>query len=207
LGILILAVGLVGGGIITYAVARNVPNRPRLVINLSQVAAFSLADLGIQDVTLQHGPTQLPNLCVLELTIRNKGLRLLPKRGGDIKVDFSDPKPRIDFTDFEILGHPMFLNSHPGYYIPVAKSGGNKRAYINVKRIAVGVTAQIRMVGVRDDHTQPLTSDRVNFFPGALHNVDVVGEDLLLRPIFSADTAEPSRRALLRDSLHSHLSL
>lgn len=177
-----LVVGVLAGGLVTYLVARNIPNRPRLVISLTQEVSFSLADLGIQNVTLQHGVVPLPNLCVLELMISNRGSRLFPRRGGDIRTDWNDPKPRIDFVDFEIIGKPIFLNSNPGFYVPIAKSGGDKRIYVNVQRIAAGVTARIRLVGVRDDHAKPFTAEEVHFFPGALHNVDVIGEGLLRPP-------------------------
>jgi hypothetical protein len=183
LGSIAVAVAsFLAGSLITYFIATRFSQRFKLIFQLDEVGTIAPSDLGLDHTSLRTYGRTVQNLTVLDLTIRNASF-------GDLRVEVvgkagspgAPLMPRIDFTNFEVLGVAS-ISTAPDAWIPIARSGRDRRLYINVYRIKRRTTAHYRVVGTNLTAGEGIDVNRVHFFPGALHNVHTVGKGLLSPP-------------------------
>ena len=174
--------GIIGGGLITFFVTRWYIHRPTLIFRLDPAVLLLASDFGKQ-LQLQFAGKPVDNLFVLALTVSSKGT-------ADIVVQdaMSPPSQRItrqpsfDFADASLYSVRNLNNDESRFYIALAVANANQRLYVNIQRLRAGSTARFQIVGTWMKNPGPLKSERVQFFPGTIANINVRTQGCIHRP-------------------------
>lgn len=166
---------LVIGCAATYFVARRVAHRPRLSITLTPKVSLFPSDFDIgESFSFRMGGRAVDNVCALELVVKCKGFRDIvvpdarPPRAAD-----ATPLPRLDFTDFDIMGIQTLNNDASKFYVPLVRAAKNKSLYVNIHRLKAGTEARFQIVGRLLEERRTFTDDQCQIFPGAIQDTDV----------------------------------
>ncbi|WP_062196777.1 hypothetical protein [Caldimonas taiwanensis] len=174
--ILFLAIGLLGGGVISYLIARNVIHRPKLIFNLFQ-AGFIDPRTYHNNLQLSAAGQPLQNIVVFNLEVSLKGRADLTAAAFDERT-----KPSIDFPGCKIFGVRTLNNDETRFNIPLGLANDGARVIVNLNRLRAGTTARFQIVGTFVARPEDLSGYSASFFPGASTNVDVETKGAIARP-------------------------
>jgi hypothetical protein len=174
--VILVGAGLAGGGLISYLIARNVIHRSRLHYSLHPAAVLRSRDFGTSlSMNLRGQPVQ--NLCVFSLEMNLRG-RL------DISKDEvpDDHKPSIYFPDFRAFDVRTINNDESRFNIPLGIAAGGHMIIGNIDRIRANTRAIFQIIGSFDNEVPDLAQYYVDFYPGAIKNIDVETSGNIRKP-------------------------
>lgn len=179
----LLVGGLLGGGVISYFIARSVIHRPRLCFNLFQ-AGFIDPKNYHNNLSLSAGGQALTNIIVFNLEISLRGKADLSAASFDEKA-----KPCIDLPGCKIFGVRTLNNDETRFNIPLGLANQGSRIIVNLNRLRAGTTARFQIVGTLPIVPEALWAYSAQFFPGASFNVDVETKGAIQRPWLRSSAA------------------
>lgn len=174
--VVLLLVGIGGGGIVSWFVAKRFIHRPQLRFSLKPTAILRKSDFGRKFEMSANGQN-LNNLCVFNLGMHLNGR-------ADLSRDQvpEDNKPTLFFPRFTIYDVRTIEYDETRYSIPLAIAAKGSLLIINIDRMRANTYANFQVIGsFHDDSVDPedFTAD---FYPGSLHNVDIESSGHIRRP-------------------------
>lgn len=174
--VVLLVLGLLGGGLITWLAAKKLIHRPILKFRLYCAATLRKTDFG-RKFKMSAGDTDLNNLCVFNLEMHLKGR-------ADISKDQvpEDNKPTLFFPNFTIFDVRTIDYDETRFSIPLAIAANGSMLIVNISRMRSNTIARFQILGTfRDSDTDPNLFSS-HFYPGSLHNVDMETAGQIKKP-------------------------
>jgi hypothetical protein len=171
-----LIFGLIGGGIITYLVARRIIHRPTLKFTLKTNAVLRKTDFG-RTFQMRAGDRDLDNLCIFSLEMHLKGKSDIGKEQAEEKN-----KPTLFFSHFTIHDIRTIDRDESRFDIPFSRAANDAMLIVHINRMRANTKARFQIIGsFRDAETDP-DHFLAEFYPGFLHNVDMESAGQIRRP-------------------------
>lgn len=174
--IVLLVAGIVGGGIVSWLVAKRFIHRPHLIFSLKPAAILRKSDFG-RTFKMSANGKELDNLCVFNLGMHLKG-----------KSDLSrsqipeDNKPTLFFPGFTIYDVRTIEYDETRFNIPLAIAAKGSLLIVNIERMRANTHASFQIIGSFWDSGVDPEEFSADFYPGSLHNVDVESAGHIRRP-------------------------
>ena len=172
----LVGAGIIGGGIVSYFVARRFIHRPNLKFNLHQAAVLNRADFG-NKFRMSVDGNDIHNLCVFNLDMTLSGSAdLAPSQVP------SDNKPSLYMPGFAVYDVRTIDYDESRFRIPLGIAGNGSLILINLERMRAGTTARFQILGSFRDSDDDASRFAAEFYPGAVHNVDMKTSGMIKRP-------------------------
>ena len=174
--IILIIAGLAGGGIVSYIIARNVAHRSKLRFELRLVAVLRARDFG-NSLSMTLRGQVVNNLCVFSLELSLKG-RL------DISKDQvpEDNKPTLFFPNYKAFDVRTINNDQSRFSVPFGIAADGHMIIGNIDRIRANTKAIFQIIGTFVGEVPDLGDYYVDFYPGAVANIDVESSGNIKRP-------------------------
>jgi len=172
----LLAGGIMGGGLASLYITRRFIHRPTLQFSLRKAAVLHKNDFGRSFQMFSKGQ-ELNNLCVFNLEIKLNG-------HSDISKDQvpEDNKPMMFFPSFTTYDVRTIEWDETRFEIPLGIAANGSMVIININRIRANTTARFQIIGSFWPNAPTPADYLVSFYPGAMHNVDVSAIGNIKRP-------------------------
>lgn len=174
--IVLLVLGLLGGGIASWFVAKRFIHRPILKIGLRPAAILRKSDFG-RTFKMSANGRNLENLCVFNLDMHLKGK-------SDISKDQvpEDNKPTLFFRGFKIYDVRTIEYDETRFDIPLSLAANGSLMFINLVRMRANTHARFQIIGSFLENEADPADFQAHFYPGSLHNVDMESSGHIKRP-------------------------
>ncbi len=174
--VVLLILGLLGGVIGSWFVAKRFIHRPVLKFGLRPAAILRKSDFG-RTFKMSANGRDLENLCVFNLDMHLKGR-------SDISKDQvpEDNKPTLFFPGFTIYDVRTIEYDETRFSIPLALAASGALLIVNLARMRSNTHARFQIIGSFRDNDADPADFMAHFYPGSLHNVDMESSGHIRRP-------------------------
>ncbi len=174
--IALLIAGIVGGGIVSWFIAKRFIHRPHLRFGLKPAAILRKSDFG-RTFKMSANGNNLDNLCVFNLDMYLKGR-------SDLSRDQvpEDNKPTLFFPGFTIYDVRTIEYDETRFSIPLSIAAKGALLIINIDRMRANTHASFQIIGSFRDSSIDPEDFSADFYPGSLHNIDVESVGHIRRP-------------------------